>query len=265
MSRIPDAVTAGVSSSAAVEKPNFSSMSIRVGDQERQLFYRLKTSDEAVINDVIVNGEYDLRRLRRLPELLVYARQKHEASSKRPMVVDVGANIGTASLYFLGNLPDISVLAVEPDAGNFELLERNVDGLDVHALKSVVSCSPGWAEIVDPGEGHWGYRTRSISGSGTASAVSCITMNDIYRQAEPACFPFIAKIDIEGGEADLFSANTEWVQQTPLIIIELHDWLLPGTKSSGAFLRCISQLDRDFINVGANIYSISNHLASAHA
>ena len=38
--------------------------------------------------------------------------------------------------------------------------------------------------------------------------------------------PFIVKVDIEGFEADLFSANTQWVGRTPIIITELHNWLI---------------------------------------
>jgi hypothetical protein len=68
------------------------------------------------------------------------------------------------------------------------------------------------------------------------------------------------KIDIEGAEAELFSANTEWVDQTPLIIIELHDWLLSRQGISRNFLRCVSSLDRDFVHIGENIFSVKNDL-----
>jgi hypothetical protein len=56
----------------------------------------------------------------------------------------------------------------------------------------------------------------------------------------------------------LFSGNTEWVARSPLIIVELHDWLLPKAKTSRPFLQCISQLDRDFIYHGEDVYSIAN-------
>jgi hypothetical protein len=70
--------------------------------------------------------------------------------------------------------------------------------------------------------------------------------------------PFIAKIDIEGAEADLFAANTGWVQSFDLVIIELHDWMLPGQGTSRNFLKCIANLDRDFLHIGENIFSIRN-------
>ena len=75
-----------------------------------------------------------------------------------------------------------------------------------------------------------------------------------------ACEPFIVKIDIEGGEQDVFSGNTEWVARTPVLIIELHDWLIPKGGTSGPFLKCISALDRDFVYIGEAIFSIANDL-----
>ena len=73
-------------------------------------------------------------------------------------------------------------------------------------------------------------------------------------------FPFIVKIDIEGGEDNLFSMNTNWVEEIPMVIIELHDWLLPKQKTSMNFLKTISELDRDFNIKGENIFSIKNKL-----
>ena len=72
--------------------------------------------------------------------------------------------------------------------------------------------------------------------------------------------PFIIKIDIEGFEEDLFSKNLEWVDLFPLLIIELHDWMLPKSSNSKNFLQAISKLNRDFVYIGENIFSISNTL-----
>jgi hypothetical protein len=49
--------------------------------------------------------------------------------------------------------------------------------------------------------------------------VPCLNINDIYQRFSARCFPFIAKIDIEGGEEDLFSGSTEWVSVTPVLIV----------------------------------------------
>ncbi len=41
----------------------------------------------------------------------------------------------------------------------------------------------------------------------------------------------ILKVDIEGAEMQLFSANTEWLNQVDCILIEVHDSLIPGASS----------------------------------
>jgi hypothetical protein len=69
-------------------------------------------------------------------------------------------------------------------------------------------------------------------------------------------FPFIAKIDIEGAESELFSKNTDWIDQFPVVIIELHDWLLPNENSSRNFLQCVSSRARDFLYKRENIFSV---------
>jgi hypothetical protein len=86
------------------------------------------------------------------------------------------------------------------------------------------------------------------------------TIPEIYARHQPAFFPAIVKIDIEGAEKDVFKGSFEWVRQTPVIIVELHDWLLPKQRTSSTFLEVIAGLDRDFITVGDNIFSIANDL-----
>ena len=48
-----------------------------------------------------------------------------------------------------------------------------------------------------------------------------------------------------------------WMNRTPIIIIELHDWMLPGEGTSLPFLKQVAQLDREFIYIGENVFSIS--------
>jgi FkbM family methyltransferase len=232
-----------------------SSRSISVRGQTRPFYLRDGTSDVTVFDQVITRRQYDLRRLKRVSDLVAYLAHR-KAGGKAPFILDAGANIGASAMFFADHIQDAVILALEPDAGNFALLSKNIDRRYVQPMQTALSSTGGFARIVDPGEGHWGYRTEKQDGSG----IPCVTVNDIYAQAEARCFPFIVKIDIEGGEADLFSQNTEWVSRTPLLIVELHDWLLPRTGNSRHFLRCVSQLDRDFVYIGEDIYSISNSI-----
>jgi FkbM family methyltransferase len=241
--------------------PAYDSTEIGLGDGPmRKLYYRNQTTDKAVIQQILVNKQYELGRLRRSSELRGYLAAKR-TTGKAPLIIDAGANIGIAALFFRTMVPDAKIVAVEPEPDNFTLLQLNVTGLSVETMRGALSATEGRARVVDPGLGHWGYRTEAVENdAATATAVPRLTVNQIYRQHAARCFPFIVKIDIEGGEADLFSANTEWVAATPIVIIELHDWLLTKRGISRAFLNCVSQLDRDFVYLGEDVYSIANDL-----
>lgn len=56
----------------------------------------------------------------------------------------------------------------------------------------------------------------------------------------PNGVPFIAKIDVEGFEKDLFSNNTEWLADVFVVHIEPRDWMLPGAGSSFTFQRALA-------------------------
>jgi FkbM family methyltransferase len=235
---------------------NYKSFDITLGNMSRTFFYRPGTSDEGVIQQIYLQRDYDLRRLRRFNELVEYAHSRM-SSDLQPLIIDAGANIGASSTYFALSYPASRVVAIEPDPGNFGLLEKNTVGLRVNTICGAVASSSGLMEVIDPGEGFWGLRTVPSS-TPSKNSVSAITIESLYKEYCGGHFPFIVKIDIEGGEKDLFSTNTDWVDRTPLIIIELHDWLLPRSRVAKPFLQCIAQHDRDFVQLGENIYSIAN-------
>ncbi|MBV9921033.1 MAG: FkbM family methyltransferase, partial [Pseudonocardia sp.] len=58
----------------------------------------------------------------------IFARREYEFASKRPdpVILDCGANIGMATLYFKWRYPAARIAAFEPDPSAFALLEANV-------------------------------------------------------------------------------------------------------------------------------------------
>lgn len=71
---------------------------------------------------------------------------------------------------------------------------------------------------------------------------------------------FLIKIDIEGFESDLFSKNTDWIDLFPVMLIELHDWMLPNSRVTKNFLNEIAKRDREFMHFDGYIVSVSNNL-----
>ena len=65
----------------------------------------------------------------------------------------------------------------------------------------------------------------------------------------------VVKVDIEGFEKDLFAANTDWISSCRAIIVETHDWMLPGRASAVPLLRCLGALERDFLISGEHVMS----------
>ena len=136
------------------------------------------------------------------------------------------------------------------------MMEQNCERLtQVSMFKKAIGSCDGFVRIQDNNSDNNAFRTsRNSNGAGD---IEVISINSILSKNKDL-IPFIIKIDIEGFEDDLFSANTEWVERFPLLIIETHDWMLPKQRNSGQFLKVISSQNRDFIHKGENIYSISN-------
>jgi FkbM family methyltransferase len=211
-----------------------------------RVLVRPDSSDLAAFEQVFLENHYDLRRLTRYEELATLYR-----SFPKPLILDLGANVGFASLYFRRFWPSATVVAVEPDANNVELLRRNAPGTAViHAGIASKICR---IKIANPDAAPWAYKTEEID----VGAIEATTVPTIL-DGMPACQPFICKIDIEGAEKELFSQNTDWIQRFPVVIVEVHDWLLRGQLTAKNFLRAIANLDRDFINLSENIWSIAN-------
>lgn len=70
----------------------------------------------------------------------------------------------------------------------------------------------------------------------------------------------IAKIDIEGSERELFRSNTDWMDTTALILIELHDWLQPWSMISHNFLRQLCDRGFDVLWRGETMFCFNHRL-----
>lgn len=222
----------------------------------RQFYFRDCPEDRGVIQQIFVNKDYDLSRLNRQADIAAVHRNLVE-TNKRPLIIDAGANIGASAVWFAAAFPGSSILAFEPDAANFDFLVRNTEGLDVRCRRQAVGSVSQRISVVDEGRGYWGLTTRPDPlGDGQMVALHEV----IELECDADHVPFLVKIDIEGGEHHLFSASTGWIEMFPLLIIELHDWMTPKQGISQPFLKSISKLNRDFVHIGENVFSISNNI-----
>ena len=220
----------------------------------RDFFHRGTRADIGVLDQIFKNKDYSIERLRRGADLSEKFSSIIQAG-KTPLIIDAGANIGASAFWFSATFPSAHTVCFEPDSSNFKLLESNTVGFNVELHEAAIGAVEGAVDLVDPGEGAWGYQTRHNPNG----VIKMLSLDRIVTSKKMLGYePFIVKIDIEGGEDELFSSHTDWVNEFPLLIIELHDWLLPGKATSANFLKAIGGLDRDFVHIGENIFSIKN-------
>jgi FkbM family methyltransferase len=131
-------------------------------------------------------------------------------------VIDLGANIGVSSAFFLSRWPAARVIAVEPDPGSYALMRSNLSLYNAQCIQGAV-----WGRHTaltlsrDFGDGRE-WATVTLEGAGEVRAY---TMNELLSSVGIVDF---LKINIEGGEKSIFSGDTSWVARVRNICIELH-------------------------------------------
>jgi FkbM family methyltransferase len=212
-----------------------------------EIHLRAGESDVAAIRQIFGGREYDIGRI---PAIGARLNARYRAildSGRKPVIVDAGANIGVASLWFRMVYPEATIVAVEPEPGNVAILSRNLGGLrDIMVLAAAIGGRPGFVQVRNERLGWAAQTARAESG------VSVVTMATAF-DAAPECIPFFAKIDIEGFESDLFSDNLDWLSEVYMIIIEPHDWMLPGKKTSQSLQIAMGRCDFEMFISGENL------------
>jgi FkbM family methyltransferase len=221
-----------------------------IGIQHR----RKNASDLMAIDQCFTQGQYDMP-IGAHGVLIENIYQKIVASGRQPLIIDCGANIGCSVLWFNARYPKAHIVAVEPAPDNFEILSANCAGLDVDLRQAGVASSDGHSHLSDPGGGGMGYRT-AADGEGPEIAMVSIQTLLASKPAERYTL-FLLKIDIEGAEKTLFNENSATLDAFPLIILEPHDWLLPGQLSSREFFRFHVNAGREFCMKQENVASIA--------
>ncbi len=133
------------------------------------------------------------------------------------MVVDIGANIGLASLFFLTRRPDTVVHAAEPVPRNGERLRANLADFAerVHLDTRAVAPAGGRAQFFVEDSGRLGGLREFVPHDrGENITVDCVAMGDYLEQVLDAEGRIdLVKIDTEGSERALVAAIPAHLRQ----------------------------------------------------
>jgi FkbM family methyltransferase len=162
-------------------------------------------------------------------------------------IIDLGANIGLSSAWFLSRFPNVKLLSVEPAPENFEACCKNLLPYGSRA-RAVLGAAWPHRTMLSLVRGRFG------DGREWATQVADFTSSpdvqgwDILSLMKLADFPFVdlLKVDVEGSELEIFSGNSDdWLPLVRNICIELH-----GKQCEAAFFGALSGYRYDLSRSG---------------
>lgn len=143
-------------------------------------------------------------------------------------MIDAGANIGLTSIFFKAYFPNLNIIALEPSSNTFKRLNQNIKNNNLSSItclkkgiwshSTYLSSDNTFRDCLD-----WAFRLVETSDKKAAN-IEVLSVLDIMKQNNLELIDFL-KIDIEGGEVALFSANTNlnWLKKVKILALEIHD------------------------------------------
>jgi FkbM family methyltransferase len=198
---------------------------VRPPGMKYPVFIRAKTSDEFTFRQIFVNGEYEF-----------------DYNGLPTTIIDAGANIGLAAVFFINRFPGSKIICLEPEPENFALLQKNVQPYPtITAVQSGLWDKTTNLQIIDSGLGHWGFTVEECANP-EVNSIRAISMSDLMNQFNINSLD-IVKMDIEGSEKEVLESDNinDWLSRCNTLVIELHDRMKRGT--SQALFNALLQYD----------------------
>jgi FkbM family methyltransferase len=216
-----------------VKKNNL--MHININNSDLDIYLRNIPSDRQVFFQIFIKEDLAVK-YREPPKI----------------IIDGGANIGMATLYYKNKYPKAKVIAVEPEGSNFELLLKNTKPFsDVLCLNKGIWNKSCRLQIIDDGNGNDSFITKELQENELADVViDAISITDLIKEFQLIELDLV-KLDIEGSERNVFEKDfTEWLSKTKEIIVEIHPHLHPECETN-----VLNALNNDFTKSFTGEYS----------
>lgn len=171
------------------------------------VFLRPGTTDQDVYDDIFIEKEYDI------------------SLGDPKFIIDAGAHIGLASVFFACRYPNAIIVAIEPEPSNFAVLQMNAKRFpNIHPVQAGLWSRKTHLRIENDNVATWSFRVvESETGNGIPAVGVCDIMDD-FKQSRID----VLKIDIEGSEREVLTHSAAWIDDVQTMIIELHDRFQPG-------------------------------------
>jgi FkbM family methyltransferase len=193
--------------------------------KSRYLQYTLyHHKNDSLINEIRKsgNGIYENQETTLLVEIL--------KKSARPVMLDIGANIGLMTLNVCAQRKDVKVYAFEPGPNQFSYLEKNIEGNNLRDRVTIfnvaLSSRKGTIDFHIHADRHSsgdGIVDTGRAGKSVVIQVSSLTLDEWWSDhANPEIN--LIKIDTEGAELQILQKATNLLKKCrPYILIEMCD------------------------------------------
>lgn len=147
------------------------------------------------------------------------------------VIIDAGGYIGTAAIALKDLFPNSKIIIIEPSLKNIEILKVNVQHLTNVKIVygALVGRKMDKVKLKDRGTGEWGYTAIDHPldkiDAPTLQEAPAFTISQLGVSLANVG---ILKLDIEGGEMDLFKNDIESLTKIQFIYAELHDRIVAG-------------------------------------
>lgn len=184
-------------------------VTVYCGPGTRRCVLRSGTADVMVFEQVYLFHDYDI-----------------DIETDPELIIDAGAHIGLAALYFSSRHPRAQIICLEPEQANYQLLCENTQDLpNIKPINKALWHSSGKIYLDDPNANTWAFRVSEKKSDHEVTTVNidCILKNTHQEKIG------ILKIDIEGAERSIFERYPSWTGCIDYLVIETHDHIQPGS------------------------------------
>lgn len=185
------------------------SRKLRIKGYARPVVIRGRSSDAWILNQILISEEY-----------------KGYVKTSPRRILDAGANIGMASLYFHRHFPDAEIVAIEPDPDTFGVLSANTAHLpDVTRIRAGLWSHDTRLSVRYPNAEKYAIEVFEDPAKGTVEAFSVSSIMERMGWDHID----VVKMDVEGSEAVLLAdPDAPWLDRIDTLIIEIHQDTTPG-------------------------------------
>ncbi len=148
-------------------------------------------------------------------------------------VIDAGANIGYTAVLFASWWPGSTIISIEPDRENYELVLRNTRSYpNIHVVHAALWNKEASLSIEAGQEDGFVVRESAAGKIAVENVTEGISLPRLLKHFGKNRIDFL-KLNVEGSEKEIFSEGYEaWLPETQAMLVELHDGKNAGCSSA---------------------------------